>query len=184
MAPHILTDMISSADYAVVAERFGAVARKYCDIVDSAPSLEKSDLLARMYEVLPGLIDAAIHLPDVSVSEDTEGKPNENSSHGPSTARMTGPEWQELYQSLKKKLGDADLYRMVFDATRDSEAIHGSLADDIADIYRDLREGIVLLEESKVSPEDVIWEWRLGFNSHWGEHALSALKTIYDIRNH
>jgi hypothetical protein len=169
---------------AQIAGRFGVIARKYCAVVDSARSLEKSDLLNRMYEVLPALIDAAIHLPDVSVSDSTDGEPNENSSQGSPTARMADAERHELYQSLREKLGDTDLYRMVFDAAKSTEAIHGSLADDIADIYRDLREGIVLMNESKTSPQNVIWEWRLGFESHWGHHAMNALKTIHDIRNY
>lgn len=166
------------------AERFAVIARKYCAIVDSAPGLEKSDLLARIYEVLPALIDAAVHLPDLSISDDTEDEPDESPAQPPPTARMADDEWQKLYRSLKEKLGDADLYWMVFDAVKNTEAISGSLADDIAGIYRDLREGIVLMEENRASPHDVIWEWRFGFDSHWGEHAMSALKTIYDIRNH
>jgi len=42
--------------------------------------------------------------------------------------------------------------------TRDTEAIHGSLADDIADIYRDLKDGLVLKETRRSQPEDLIWE--------------------------
>jgi hypothetical protein len=30
-----------------------------------------------------------------------------------------------------------------------------------------------------VRPEDVIWEWRLGYYSHWGHHAIHALLTIH-----
>jgi hypothetical protein len=77
---------------------------------------------------------------------------------------------------LKEKLGDWDSYRQVFDPTEDTEAIFGSLADDIADIYRDLQEGLVLCE---ARPQDAIWEWRLLFYSHWGKHAINALLTTH-----
>jgi Domain of unknown function (DUF5063) len=59
--------------------------------------------------------------------------------------------------------------------------IHGSLADDLADIYRDLKKGLILSE--KTSAEDALWNWRLHFDFHWGNHAMSALKAIQDIRN-
>ena len=79
---------------------------------------------------------------------------------------------------LKEKLGNWDSYRQLFDPTEDNEAIFGSLADDIADIYFDLKEGL-LLAEHQTPPEDIIWEWRLSFYSHWGKHAMDALLTIH-----
>lgn len=67
----------------------------------------------------------------------------------------------------------------VFDPTKDREAIYGSLADDIADIYRDLKEGLVLHHSGLASPNDILWDWRLGFYSHWGKHSMDALRTIH-----
>jgi len=95
---------------------------------------------------------------------------------------MDGDAWRKLYGSLKEKLGDADSYWMVFDAKKDNEAIRGSLADDIVDIYRDLQEGLVL--KNKACPQSAIWEWRPLFDSHWGYHAMDALKAIHHIRNY
>lgn len=168
--------------YTEAADRFGAIAKKYCGIVESASNFERPQLLEQIYDVLPALIDAAIHLPETnSLEDDTDNEVREGASDVRPT-RMDGHEWQKLYQSLKDKLGDADLYRMVFNAAKDAEAIHGSLADDIADIYRDLKEGLILKDEA--SPRNAIWEWRFGFDSHWGHHAIDALKAIHDIRNY
>jgi len=161
------------------AERFGAIAQKYCGIVQSASNLERLQLLAQIYDVLPSLIDAAIHLPDTNSLEDDEVR--EGSADARST-RMDADAWSALHQLLKDKLGDADLYQMIFNGARDNEVIQGSLADDIADIYRDLEEGLVLKDEA--SPQNAIWEWRFGFDSHWGHHAIDALKAIHDIRNY
>jgi hypothetical protein len=80
---------------------------------------------------------------------------------------------------LKEKLGEWDQYNQVFDPTQDADAVHGSLADDLADIYRDLKEGLVLKETKLRQPEDLIWEWRFAFHSHWGKHAMDALLTIH-----
>jgi len=70
-------------------------------------------------------------------------------------------------------------YNEVFDPTEDNEVIKGSLADDIAGIYCDLKEGIDLKESDKVLPEDIIFEWRCGFYNHWGKHAIDALWTLH-----
>jgi Domain of unknown function (DUF5063) len=93
--------------------------------------------------------------------------------------KMKQQEWGQLYDSLKEKLGDWDLYWMVFDPRTDNEAIHGSLADDIADVYRELKNGIGLKETNKVPDGEIIFEWRFGFTSHWGQHAVNALRTIH-----
>jgi hypothetical protein len=81
-------------------------------------------------------------------------------------------------------LGDWDLYWQVFDPTKDSEAIHGSLADDIADIYRDIKEGLGLQDPDITLQRDAIWSWRLGYYSHWGQHAINALYMAHALLEH
>ena len=49
-------------------------------------------------------------------------------------------------------------------------------ADDLADIYRDLKEGLELYEAGHVA--EALWEWSQSFNTHWGRHASSALHAL------
>jgi hypothetical protein len=56
--------------------------------------------------------------------------------------------------------------------------MHGTLADDLADIYRDLKKGLELKSRSE-PPETIIWGWRVLFYSHWGTHAIEALHVIH-----
>jgi hypothetical protein len=92
---------------------------------------------------------------------------------------MQHAEFLLLYESLKIRLGDWDLYWLVFDPTKDSEAIRGSLANDIADVYRDVKEGLDCQDLDLALLSDAIWEWRIGFYSHWGRHAINALRTSH-----
>ncbi len=92
---------------------------------------------------------------------------------------MKDEEWGRLYNSLKEQLADWDLYWQVFDPRTDNEAIHGSLADDIADTFRDLKNGIRLKETDKVPLYEIIFSWRHEFYYHWGKHAVDALRTIH-----
>jgi hypothetical protein len=89
---------------------------------------------------------------------------------------MTNAEWQQLYESLKKTLAPNDIYWTIWESWKDGEPLHGSLADDIADIYRDLKDGS---GENEV--RDKVWEWRFSFYSHWGKHAAGALRSIHDL---
>ncbi len=174
--------MPETVNYAEIATKFGSVADRFCALVDTARSLDRAELLLQLYRILPVLLTEAIVLPDVDLyGRDEPDDPNEDLSDNRVRAPMGTDEWRELYQSLKEKFGDADVYWEVFDPTVKEEAIAASLADDIADIYRDLKEGLVLAEKQPASPEQLIWDWRFGFYSHWGEHATGALRTLHSL---
>jgi hypothetical protein len=153
--------------------------------VDAAANLEKEQLLLQIYRILPELIGEAIRLPDANPFErEKEDNQDDQLSQAESSTRVNHKEWEDIYNLLQKKLGDADLYWTVFDPTKDKEVIYGSVSDDIADIYRDLKEGLVEIRESAAAPSQVIWDWRLGFYTHWGYPATSALRTIHAPEHH
>jgi hypothetical protein len=137
--------MNTVADNAEIAGRFAVVANRFCSVVDSASSIERTDLLLQIYRILPKLIDEAISLPDVRLSDGDDPAEGNSQPAFRARVRQSEQEWGQLYNLLKEKLGDWDRYWQVFDPTEDDEAIFGTLADDIADIYRDLKEGLVLI---------------------------------------
>jgi hypothetical protein len=168
--------MEATENYTNIADRFGAVADEFCAAVDAASRIDRVELLARIYRILPKLINEAIKLPNIT-SDDDSDKAVESKLRP--NVRLNDEQWGQLYKSLKQKLGDWDGYTQVFDPTTDKEASFGTLADDIADIYRDLKEGLVLNETSQATPEEIIWDWRFAYYSHWGKHAIDALLTIH-----
>ena len=77
--------------------------------------------------------------------------------------------------------GDSIPYSFVFHPLEMSaDPVVGSLADDLASIYRDLYEGSAWLATGG-AVEDVIWTWRVNFQIHWGRHALGALQALNDM---
>jgi hypothetical protein len=100
-------------DYAGAVNRFEPIAQQYCSLVDSRSILDKRDFLVRVYRVLPDLIAKASRLPPVTF-------PNEETEEQDATIRKIRAETEikqqeggELYDALKEKLGDWDLYSMV-----------------------------------------------------------------------
>ena len=166
-------------NYAGAVNHFGPIAEQYCSLVDSQSALDKSEFLLGIYRMLPELIAEASRLPLVSFHDDENEEQEATIRKIRAETEMKHQDWGQLYDSLKEKLGAWNLYWMVFDPRTDNEAIQGSLADDIADIYRDLKDGIVLKEANEVPASEIIFEWRFGFTSHWGQHAVNALRTIH-----
>ena len=170
---------MNTENIAEAADRFGAVAQQFCSVVDSAANIDRTDLLVQIYRILPRLVGEAITLPYVKLGDDDDLLQEQGQLESPVNVRLSDEQCRHLYNLLKERLGDWDSYMQVFDPTADNEAIFGSLADDIADIYRDLKEGLVLKEKHLARQEDVIWTWRLLYYSHWGKHAIDALRTIH-----
>lgn len=57
------------------------------------------------------------------------------------------------------------------------EPVVGDLADDIADIYRDLCTGVALFDSGYKA--EAQWELYFSFHSHWGRHASSAIAVLH-----
>jgi len=68
-----------------------------------------------------------------------------------------------------------NLHLKPFEIPSDEVGI-GSLCDDLADIYRDLCEGLDLYAQGYL--EDACFYWALNYRSHWSIHALQALSAL------
>ena len=152
------------------ASRFSQAARQFTALIESRRSDSPAAWLASVHTQLAELYAAAVALPQVE--PDTEAANGREISHD---------QWTKLFKELGALLGRWNLYWDVYDpydqATHDPVA--GSLADDLADIYRDVRDGLSLEETDGAShPNDVLWRWRFDFESHWAAHASGALRAL------
>lgn len=84
----------------------------------------------------------------------------------------------ELYTHLRQMLGERDSYWMEFDVAGDGQAMSGSLADDLTDIYCELKHSLRLMDGS---PEEAIEGLYQGFRVHWGQHLLDAERHLYSL---
>ena len=84
----------------------------------------------------------------------------------------------ELFSRLRHCLGERDSYWLEFDAA--PQPLTGSLADDLADIYFDLRHGLELLERER--PERAAHLWQSSYRLHWGQHLVDAERHLYSLR--
>lgn len=173
--------MKTESNCSEAAERFAPVAQRYCSLVDSRSALEKPEFLLQIYRMLPELIAEAIRLQEVVFGDDENEEQDARLRQIRVKTEMNQVEWGQHYTSLKEKLGDWNLYWQVFDPRTDNEAIYGSLADDIADIYRDLKNGLALRESNEVSAYIIVFDWQFKYWSHWGKHAIDALRVIHFI---
>lgn len=142
-------------------ERFADTVRRFCRWAEGEPQDPISDAQTAR-RLLAELYLQVIDLPEASSDADA-----------PEIA-------QEQYQSVFKRFGALpfNYYSECFNplAIPAEQPDIADLADDLADIWRDLKRGLALYEEGAI--EAAVWEWSFNFSAHWGHHACGALYAL------
>lgn len=133
------------------------LAQRYCELIE-ASSAEQATWLKDVAELLPRLHATVSSL---------NGRPDD----GDLTLLPDLDARFELYTHLVELLGDRDSYWLEFDRIDDSLTMTGSLADDLTDIYCELKHGLRSVDKN---PERSVHAWCEGFATHWGQHLTDA----------
>ena len=152
-------------------DTFIEAAEVYCPLIETYEQHEVSDFLAQVHPRLAALYHAALLLPNV--------EPTDVSLDDPIPSERAF----RLLDELSAYLGTPDRYRLVMEPYELEEATkaiyEGSLADDLVDTYRDVKNGLLLWEGADASVRQrIVWDWRYGFAIHWARHAASALYVL------
>ena len=157
------------------ATDFARIANRYVELVSNP--VDDAHAFARfLLESLTQLYSAALMMPNV-VDVDPE-----LDFH-----RSTDDEWQAVFQNVGKAFGERDYYWLNYDPIypRDGSAdlVCGSLADDCADIHRDIIGPLMAFNDGDTKHlDDIIWEWSsTRFRGHWGIHATQAINALHWI---
>jgi hypothetical protein len=57
------------------------------------------------------------------------------------------------------------------------EPVVGDIHDDLLDIYVDVAKGLAIHDHGDIENAD--WEWQFSFKTHWGAHAVSAIRVLH-----
>lgn len=142
------------------------IARRYCELIESLDEAHR-EYLAQLNEILPRL-----HAAMTAV-----GPLHDEGEYRPS---VDLDQRFELFSRLHRLLGDLDAYWMEFDVTPDRQEMSGSLADDLTDIYCELKNGLMRLERHD-DTRGTLGRWRAGFCKHWGQHVVDAERHLYAL---
>jgi hypothetical protein len=144
-------------------ESFAEVARRYCEWAEGELG-EPHNELRRARLLLAELHVAAVRLPALGSRGDREA------------TKMSHEEWSGFFG----KFAGLPLngYWDVFNPLEETEPIFNSLADDLADIYRDVKAGLSLFDEQHCA--EAAWEWRFNFQIHWGQHLVGAQRALHE----
>ena len=164
-------------------ESFAQAAKTYITFIESLESHKPTNLYTNLESILADL--HAMILPVIAVINEKEYPEFDDLDIG-------HDRWKEIASIISIVTADevSALFELHLENEPESLAIYYSpamrvdqLFDDLADIYRDLYEGLTLWNmnttESKIESS---WEWRYNYDIHWAQHLFDAMKTIHEIR--
>jgi hypothetical protein len=153
-----------SDDY---VQRFAAAAEQYCGLVEAGTWPRAAEMLLELAEALALLCAEALRLPDLP----TESNDLPDSHLTTEQAQAVLVPFSEALASRRGDFADRD---------NDLSETYLSLTDDLGDVYRDVKEGL-LLRAAGLAEAEVIWQWRFNFWAHWAEHATDALRALVGV---
>ncbi|MFX3619084.1 MAG: DUF5063 domain-containing protein [Sporolactobacillus sp.] len=140
------------------AYAFFVAAKDFCDFIDRHQVFVNLDGFKSLFERLSALYRAGYSLALVDVDFDF------------STCKAITKPVLEIKQY--------DAYWEVFDPYHLDEPLIGELSDDLSDIYIELKKGLQIYQKDKA---EALWYWKFGFDSHWGFHAIDALRALHYV---
>jgi len=145
----------------LATEQMATLASGYCELVESFDENSLDNWLTDVAELLPKLHRAVDGLEQAK-------------SMGVYEHRADYDARFEMFTRLYQALGERNGYSYEYDGL-DGQRLSGSLADDITDIYFDLKHGLSVLIND---PTMAAHEWQHSYEFHWRHHLLDAERQL------
>ena len=145
--------------------RFRDLAREYCSWAQN-PQNDGRDDVETALRLISSLYHSALSLPGTGPSQ---------LEHEDLLDKV---DVKNVYECLQERL-PFQYYFDIFNpvTSEPEEAVVGDVADDLLDVYVDLKNGLTYFDRGE--PTNAVFYWHFSFGSHWGRHATSALKALH-----
>jgi hypothetical protein len=157
---------------------FVKAAEKYCALFETKPN--NIDVwVEQLTSALAHLYACGHDLPDLELPEDVADIPD--------SMAVNDDEWKAIYDFVGDLLGSQRGYWAYFDPSEpldsSQEISFCDLADDLADINRDIKPGLrAWATADDAYLPSIVFDWKCPlFGSHWGVHAVSALRALHPL---
>lgn len=151
---------------------FAASANEYCKYLESTQDISGIEIMKVMQRLLPFIYLRASLLPLLEpVLEETNEK------------TVTEFDWTRMHDNLLSKMGNNDPFPVIVTAGDPSDGLYtGSIAENMTDIYQDLKDFIVSYKSGKEEVmNDAVWEVLMNFEEFWGKKLLNVLSAIHSV---
>lgn len=150
---------------ALPLEDFFEAAKAFCLWSESAPGTPDEEERTAL-QLVSRLYSLALQIPSDFHEKEALSIPHEK--------------WQIIYERFGTL--PFNYYKAVIDPfeLEKEDICLGDVADDLADIWRDIKPGLSLYESG--NRDAAAYEWQESFTIHWGQHAANAIWALQSWR--
>jgi len=162
-------DVLKEPVYSPFVLEFLAVAQKYCLFIEEINKYQKQEVFDYLQKALSLLYVRGSVLPVIELDDFTANE-----------KYVTIEQWETVFNEIREKLQDSDIYWFIEHDNPNNDLVKGSLADNLTDIYQDLKDFVLLYQKPFRDAKKVAaWEIKELFRTHWGFRTINALKVIH-----
>lgn len=144
------------------------VAHEFCVFTEALEKKDITDILSFYQKVLPLMYVKGSLLPLL-----TDVDPSFNEKF------VAEEHWQQVFMNVKSKFGTDEYYWQV---DENKEPMKASIAENIADIYQDMKDFVVLFQKNQLSSkENAVLDVRKYLAFHWGPQLTAAMAHIHNL---
>lgn len=149
-----------------------AVAQEFCNYIDESESKSVKGIMEFLHRILPLLYLKGTFLPNIAVEY-----PEANERY------VTQEQWENIFTMLRDKFGNEDEYWIINpDLLNENEPIKASMAENIADIYQDMKDFVLLFKKNThAARQNALNECKVLFKTHWGFRIGNIIPKIHYI---
>ncbi|HPS27060.1 MAG TPA: DUF5063 domain-containing protein [Bacteroidales bacterium] len=151
---------------------FITVANELCVFLEENGKYDIIFIYTYLQKVLPLLYLKGTMLPDVFVDDEDANE-----------RFVTLEQWEKIYLALLDKTGTTDSFYFIGnDDEFENKPQKGSIAENLADIYQDLKDFLLLYQKNRLAAQqNAVHALRVLFEINWGVKALWAHTAIHNI---
>ncbi len=148
------------------------VANEFCYFFETLEKKDKETILDFTQRILPLLYLKGTLLPVV-----TPNNPEANERF------VTEEQWERIFTELRDKFGKDDEFWVIDPQyINETEPLKASLSENIADIYQDMKDFLLLLQKNTLAArENAISECSILLGNHWGYRVGNILSRIHHL---
>ncbi|MCF8365392.1 MAG: DUF5063 domain-containing protein [Bacteroidales bacterium] len=162
-------EVLNEAVYSPFVLEFLAVAQKFCLFIEEVEKYNKEQIFDYMHKALPLLYVRGSVLPAV-IPDNFDA--NEK--------YVTEEQWQNTFNTIRQILLKEDEFWFLENDNPLNEAVKGSFADSLTDIYQDMKDFIILYQKPLRDAKKIaVWEILELFKAHWGFRVVNLLKVMH-----
>ena len=146
------------------------VANDFTLFIEKAEEYTREQILTYLQRVIPAIYLKASLLPEIIVSDE------EAIEH-----YVTEEQWESVFNTIREKLGQEDVFYFIdLHERTQQDAILASIAENITDIYQDLKDFLLLIQKPQQAfQENAVRECRYLFQTRYGYKLVHCHTAIH-----